>query len=78
MKIRVIVIIIIIVIIIDIIIDSMMILKINNREGLSVTASFSGLKREKKIILQTWKRFDILGLFHILSIIILALMRLTI
>lgn len=48
MKIRVIVIIIIIVIIIDIIIDSMMILKINNREGLSVTASFSGLKREKK------------------------------
>lgn len=42
MKIRVIVIIIII------IIDGMVILKINNREGLSVTASFSGLKRENK------------------------------
>lgn len=47
MKIRVIVII-IIVIIIDIIIDGMVILKINNREGLSVTASFSGLERENK------------------------------
>lgn len=43
MKIRVIVIIIIV-----IIIDGMVILKINNREGLSVTASFSGLERENK------------------------------
>lgn len=39
---------IIIVIIIDIIIDGMVKLKLNNREGLSVTASFSGLERENK------------------------------
>lgn len=62
-------------------VDDMMIPGINNPEGLSVTASFSGLKRENKnhsLDMENVLKF--LGFFflNISSTLILALMSLTI
>lgn len=61
-------------------VDDMMIPGINNPEGLSVTASFSGLKRENKnhsLDMENVLKFPVFFL-NISSTLILALISLTI